>query len=267
MSEFFLGLYWQNRPITLRQYAYRTKQFLILLQETHPVFQSLEWVGNCPGSAVKLSVDLSDLDDLVYRHSWNRELTFEPHNVDGSPTWETLAPLGYHMSFSTMHSDARDSVDISVHAGSPSTISYNAITIGYPAAEGKKFPYSEFYDYEFLLSLFEKSVRYWAPTHGLLTSHAFVRAIQAQGLPRVGWLTYLRDASAAALRNERAVEECIVAELDIGGTLIALGREPISPTNAEQVQKATILNHWLDAKNKKPLEQSPRKLPALDGTQ
>ena len=267
MSEFFLGLYWQNRPITLRQYACRTKQFLVLLQETHSVFQSLEWVGNRPGSAAKLSADLSDLDDLVYRHSWNRERTFEPHNVDGSPTWEAFAPLGYHMSFSTVRSDTLDSVDISIHAGSPSNISYNAITIGYPGTEGKKFPYPEFFDYDFLLSLFEKSVRYWAPAHGLLTSHAFLRAMRAQGVPRVGWLTYLRDTSAAVLRSERAAEGCIVDELDIGGARIALGREPISPSNAEQIQKATILNHWLDAKNKESLEQSARKLPALDGSQ
>jgi hypothetical protein len=267
MSEFFLGLYWQNRPITLRQYAYRTKQFLVLLQETHSVFQSMAWVGNRPGSAVKLGVDLSDLDDLVYRHSWNRERTFEPHNVDGSPTWETLAPLGYHMSFSTMCSDARDSVDISIHAGSPSSISYNAITIGYPAVRGEKFPYPEFYDYEFLLSLFEKSVRYWAPSHGLLTSHTFLRTLQAQGLPRVGWLTYLRDAEAGALRGERAMAGCIVEALDVGGVLIALDREFISPTNSGQLQKANMLNNWFDAKNKKPLEPSPRELPALDGSQ
>lgn len=231
------------------------------------MFQSLEWIGNRPGSAVKLSVDLSDLDDLVYRHSWNRELTFEPHNVDGSPTWETLAPLGYHMSFSTACSDARDSVDISIHAGSPSNISYNAITIGYPGVRGEKFPYPEFYDYEFLLLLFEKSVRYWAPSHGLLTSHAFVRAIPAQGLPRVGWLTYLRDTNAEALRGEHAMEGCIVEELDGGGALIALDREPISPTNAEQIQRAKMLNNWLDAKSKKPIEQSPRELPVLDGSQ
>ena len=122
MNDFFLGLYWKNRPITLRQYASNTKQFLVLLQETHSVFQSLEWAGERPGSAIKLSADLSNLDDLVYRHSWNRERVFEPHNVDGSPTWETLAPLGYHMSFSTESSDIRNSVDIGIHANRKSDL-------------------------------------------------------------------------------------------------------------------------------------------------
>ncbi|HEV7816140.1 MAG TPA: hypothetical protein VGP06_13700, partial [Janthinobacterium sp.] len=80
MSDFYLGVYWHDRPVTLRQYADATRAFLLLLQKTHPVFHSLEWVGDRPNSEVKINPDLTDLDDFIYQHAGDKWSIYTPAN-------------------------------------------------------------------------------------------------------------------------------------------------------------------------------------------
>lgn len=61
----------------------------------------------------------------------------------------------------------------------------------------------------------------------------------------VGWLTYLRDPRATALRNSPELKNLVFDTTPDGGTLISLGRAPISPDNAEQVEQARRLRQIL----------------------
>lgn len=79
----------------------------------------------------------------------------------------------------------------------------------------------------------------------MLTSSAFDKAMATQGAYIVGWLTYARDPRAAALRNSPELKNLIFETTPDGGTLISLGRTPISPDNAEQVEQARHLRQIL----------------------
>ncbi len=100
MFGFYLGIYWSaNRALTLRQYADATCSFLKLLRRLHPVFQALEWVGDGANSAVHLSPDLCNLNDLIYRHAGRNDAIYQDKNPDGTPSWASVGKIGYGMVY------------------------------------------------------------------------------------------------------------------------------------------------------------------------
>lgn len=248
MSPFYLGTYWRaDRALTLRQYVDATKGFLRMLQSTHPAFRSLEWVGDRPNSTISLTSGMGNLDDLVYRHAGSKEHLFNPANPDGTPLWDSLCKFGYSMTYGTGPSPAGGGLTIAIGAGSYGLPLSNAVWIGFPPPEDQRFSQPEFYDYAFLKALFCQMVEFWAPTDGLVTQHAFNSAVTDEGLPYAGWLTYVRDPRAAALRNSDALRGLIFEQMPGGGTLISLDTAIISPDNPTQVENARRLRSLLIA--------------------
>lgn len=88
-------------------------------------------------------------------------------------------------------------------------------------------------------------VDFWKPEHGRLTSYAFSEAVSTSMTVAVGWLTYVRDPRAAALRNSPSLKKLIFHPTPDGGTLMSLGRTPVSPDNPEQVENARVLRRIL----------------------
>lgn len=247
MSYFYLGAYWPaDRPLTLRQYADATRSFLAQLQGVHPAFRTLEWVGDRPNSAVHLLPDLSNLDDLIYRHA-GRDAIYRDTNADGTPSWKSTGILGYSMDYCTGKSAQAGGISIGVTAGCHGIPTPNAISIGFPPPEDTRFPHREFHDHAFLRVLFCKVITLWAPKYGRVTSHAFAEAVSGDARPHVGWLTYLRDPRAAALRNAEALRGLVFESTPDGGTLISLDQAIIRPDNMAQVERARQLRSKLIA--------------------
>lgn len=246
IDEYYLGVYWHGRPLTLREYADASCDFLRLLQNMHPVFHSFEWSGNRPDCTAKLSPDLNNLDALIY-HNNNKpkRIVYKNANPDGSVSWQSLSPLGYSMGYFTGMSASAGGLEVDIHAGEDGPSSHNAVIISFPPPNDTRFPHREFYNYDFLKNLFAQVIAFWRPQEGLLTSIAFSNTMAGAQLPRVGWLTYARDPRAAALRNSPALKDLLFETTPDGGTLISLGRAPISPENTLQVEQARRLRQVL----------------------
>ncbi len=247
MNEFYIGAYWPNRPLTLRQYADETRQYLLLLASIHPVFRSLEWVGDRPNLAIKLSPDLSNLDDLIYHQAGSTGFRYDDANPDGTASWNSVCAYGYMMRYNTGKSPEDVGVSISISTGKRDLPVPNSATISFPPPDTPGFPHREFFDYEFLKSLFLQVIAFWKPTTARVATHAFVKAVVKEGLPGVGWLTYVGDPRAAALRLDSSLKSLMFEEMPDGGLLISLGRTMISPDNMLQVEKARLLRSKLVA--------------------
>lgn len=247
MSQFYIGVYWHDRPASLRQHADTTKEFLLLLHTLHPVFKSLEWVGDRPNTAVKLSPDLSNLDDLIYHHAGGRKQAYDVTNPDGTPAWESVSNSGFGMWYGTGKSPEGGGLTISVHTGQTGPHTPNSVLISFPEPADTRFPYREFFDYVFLKRVFLQMIAYWHPNTGRVTSRSFATAVAGDGRPGVGWLTYLSDRRASALRNDNTLKDLAIEDLPDGGVLISLGPTLISPDNLLQVEKARLLRHRLAA--------------------
>jgi hypothetical protein len=246
MNELIIGAYWQDRPQTLRDFASGAKQFIFLLQEIHPAFQSLAWVGDSPRRAVKLEPDLGNLDELIYRRAWDSDLLYTPAHADGSPTWEAIGPTGYQLLLAAPYDSVRNGIEVGIHTGLAGPWMDNAVTIAFPGSGDAHFPHRDFYNYAFIRKLFEQIIRFWAPEHGLVFSQSFADAVDPESMPGAGWLTYLREPRAAdAVRDDPALAQLQVEELEAGGALISLGRDLISPDNAGQVALARRLRQRL----------------------
>lgn len=245
MSSFYLGVYWHSRQLTMRAYADATHRFIHLLRTAHPAFALLEWVGDRPGTAVRVASDLSNLDELIYHHAWDKTRRYEHANPDGAPAWESVSKLGYGMDYSTGGSKKEGYLFVSISAGITAPEIFNSVLIEFPAPDHPKFFYREFFDDSFLTKLFSQCVHLWRPESGRVTSHSFNQAVAPASPPVIGWLTYVRDPRAAALRNSPQLKNLIFETTPDGGTLISLGRTPISPDNAEQVEQARLLRQIL----------------------
>ncbi len=247
MNALYIGAYWPNRPLTLRQYADETRQYLQLLANIHPVFRSLEWVGDRPNSAVKLSPDFSNLDDLISRHAGSKRYLYDNPNPDGTASWDSVCDFGYGMRYSTGKSPEDGGVSISISTGKRNLPVPNSATISFPPPDSPRFPDREFFDYEFLKSLFSQVIAFWKPKVARVTTHAFAKAVVTEGLPGVGWMTYVADPRAAALRHDSSLKSLMFEEMPDGGLLISLDRTMISPDNMLQVEKARLLRSKLVA--------------------
>lgn len=245
MDDFTIGIYWYERPLTLRVYADVSGAFIRRLKGIHPAFQGLEWVGNRPNNAVRLADDLGNLNALIYAHGGSKDFLYENLNPDGSLTCESFGKNGFDMSYSSGKFVTGGKIDIWIGAGRTGARNANGVTIGFPSRENHAFPCKEFFDYDFLRQLLLQMVDFWKPEDGRLTNYPFSKAIKTRGGVVVGWLTYARDPRAAALRNSPALKNLIFETTPDGGTLISLGRTPISPDNAEQVEQARRLRQIL----------------------
>ncbi|MBA5605993.1 hypothetical protein H3H36_11540 [Duganella sp. FT3S] len=247
MNYFYLGIYWFERSLTLRQYADASKAFLLELARIHPVFQSLSWVGDRPNSAIEVSPGLGNLEELISRHAGSKGNMYELANPDGTPSWLSTSIFGYSMRYNTGRPASAGGVGVSIHAGSYKCRTPNSVTVSFPAIVDERGFHRELYDYAFLKNLFCKAVALWAPMEGLITQHSFSDAITDERLPYVGWLTYLRDPRAAALRHSTDLRDLIFDQPPDGGTLISLDTTIISPDNSAQVEKARRLRSLLIA--------------------
>jgi hypothetical protein len=247
IDEFYMGAYWRGRPMTLREYANASSEYLLLLQKIHPVFRELEWAGNRLNSTVKLAPALDNLDALIYgSNNKPADNVYENANPDGSLAWASLSPIGYSMGYFTGTTASAGGLEVDISAGkSASALVTNAVTISFPLPEDTRFPHREFYDYDFLKNLFTQVIAFWQPRQGRLISHSFSDAMAVKGLPRAGWLTYAHNPRVAALRNDPALRGLLFETMPNGEPLLSLGRELLSPDNAGQVELARRLHRVL----------------------
>lgn len=246
MGEYVIGVYWKNRTSTLRQHASESIGLFRLLQDLHPkAFEEFSWVGDRPGAAVKFEPDLSNADDLIYLHAGSKTSTYDITRADGGPAWEALSDGGYMMFYNTGRSSSAGGISLSVITGQLGNHLPNSCVLSFPDEVSAKFPYQEFRDYGFLKSLFLALIEYWRPQSGLVTSVAFSRIVVSEGSPKVGWLTYVKDPRAQAIRNDDAFNTILIEHAPHGGTLFSLGTAPISPSDAGKVIQARRLREKL----------------------
>lgn len=226
-----LGVYWHKRVLTLGGYRDLLRNVLVLLRAAHRSFSDLHWVGDGRRKPLKIAEDISNLDELVYRHSWGekREIRGE-RNPDGTPTWAAENSLGFDMVFNSGKSSKEGGTTVSVHAGDGGRFTPNAITVSFPAPSLSEIACDEFYQYAFLLDLFVSIIRLTNPESGLVTSQDLSTAIDRDGPYNVGWLTYFSDARCASMSNQFPTED-----VGLEGTLFSLGKQLMFVTSHETV--------------------------------
>lgn len=239
MDKLILGAYWKNRALTLRQYVDSVRGFLALLRELHPVFSRLEWVGDRPNSAVEISSDLANLEEIILRHSWDKRDLKGSVNADGAPAPSATNQIGFQIMFATKDWPGTD-VTISIGAGALSSVLSNAVVIEFRDGNGGSLLHSEFFGYDFLKELFGRIIQYWKPDTALVTLRDFAKRVCPDGPSKAGWLTYAADPRAAKLASRFATEA-----LEVPGTVFTLGRQGISAENADQVATAIKLKDAL----------------------
>jgi Immunity protein 52 len=241
MIEITIGAYWQKRSMTLRAFADELKKHILQLTKPPFDFSNISMVGSRPNSDIKLVSDLSNLDDLVYRFGWDKKNYYENANPDGTPSWSSISDLGFRLRFTCATPRSDTSIEFSVRAGINADEISNAavVTIQYPdSSEGNPLIH-----YDYLKTILLKLLVFWKPDTGKIMSMPFIDAFLPDGFTKVGWVTYIKNSNASAMRNN---PDLIAAGIEmepvsIGGSLFTIDREMVSPDNETQVARAKLL--------------------------
>jgi Immunity protein 52 len=241
MNKITIGAYWQKRPITLRAFADELKKHILQLTKPPFDFSNISMVGRHPNTDIKLDTNLSNLDDLVYRFAWDKENYYENANPDGTPSWLSSSDLGFMLLFecAAPRSDMRIEFSVSAGIDDPNLSNSAYITIQYP----DKNEENPFIHYDYLKKILLKLLLFWQPEFGKIMFMPFEDAFLPDGFTDVGWVTYIKDSNASAMRNnpDLLAAGIEMEPVSIGGSLFTIDREMVSPDNETQVARAKLL--------------------------
>lgn len=241
MDEYVIGLYWKGNPLTLREYADKVREFLHFLEQTHPVFEAMEWVGDEKEPVVKLMPKLSNLDKLIYKHAGGNDQVYNVANPDGTPVWASVGWRGFNMNFVNCGSQEDGMVAVNIHAGKSSEQVYNTVTIQFPTPDHLNFPHPEFYIFGFIRDLFIEAIKFWQPEKARIFSFDFAEAVEDTKPYIGGWLVYLADPRVLELRSDPALADFRVEPVAGKGGLLSFKDEVVFVNDAEHVEKAQRL--------------------------
>jgi len=233
LSLAFIGVYWRRRSLTLREYADFLRLLLKTLQNQHAVFSEVVWVGDEKQKPAPISHDMSNLDELVYRHSWSKRDLVGARNADGTATWNSENKVGFAMDFFSLDATRGKGISLSTRAGYNGSAVPNSVILEFalPQVNGR-IPAS-FYDYDFILCLFSELLGFTEAKSGVVSSTEFCKKFSNSGRCDVGWLTYVTNKLRAANCRQLLIEDS-----KLPGTLFSLGKESIFVNSNETVDRA-----------------------------
>ena len=255
MSRFLIGVYWKNRVSTLKEFASLTKKILSSLQNLNIEFTEFELVGNAPGSVFKITDDLGNLSELIYNHALDNTQIYSSTDINGDPTWEATTELGYNIIIQNGKDPSSGGITLAITAGMFNSDVVNSITLRFPKEKYLTKETRQLFDYSITKDTILAFVTEANPAFGYVMVPNFSECISAEGRTDVGWLTYIKNSNASAMRNN---PDLIAAGIEmepvsIGGTLFSIDREMVSPDNEVQVARAKLLraklmeNHLIDS--------------------
>jgi len=242
MNEFLLGAYWKARGLTLQEFADLVRGFVQLLRKVHPAFATLQWVGDRPDSSVRISDDLENLRELIFRHSWERRDIRGQWTIEGIPSGDATNDVGFGFTLNTGKSSKEGGITVGIRAGNPKPPVPNSVTIAFPGPEDERFEHRSFFDYQFLKGLFVETIRYWQPERAVVTARDYSKLVYPAGPAKSGWLTYFTDSRAAELARAFPTEP-----LEVPGTVLTLGPNVLSARDPDQLSVGIRLRDSLKA--------------------
>ncbi len=241
MKKISIGVYWEKRSITLREFADLLRKHIFELSNSPLDFSNIAMICTSPNSYIKLDANLANLDDMLYRYAWTSDRIYENANPDGTPSWLSSCNFGFSFSFICSRPNDDANIEFSVSAGKSEDRLSNSsiITIQYPTTS-KEMP---LLDYDYVRTVLFQLLVCWKPQFGKVMSFPFEKAISPDDLTKVGWLTYLKSPDASGMRNN---PDLIAAGVEMeavssGGSLFSLARELPSPDNEILVARAQLL--------------------------
>lgn len=243
MTELIIGAYWKNRPLSLQEYATLTAAFLTALAGVDPLFHKIYWVGEKRGEQTLVTDNANVLAELIYQQAGGSDQVYDIANPNGSPTWESKGWRGFSMIYNNGVSSKAGGVTISIRAGKNDPGSTNVVTIALGVPNKSKMDFDASNCHEFIKSLFLSLVAFWHCDKGMVFTDPFSDAVFSEQITEIGWLTYIKNTNASAMRNN---PDLIAAGIEmepvsIGGTLFSIDRDMVSPDNEVQVARAKLL--------------------------
>lgn len=190
MESLDLCLYWYDRPLTGQQYLERLKAFLLRLQSSFPVFSCFHLISSSGSSTEPLAPGLVGFEEKVAR-----ELPTEWAYSNEDPNDKVFKPSsrsrsGFSSAFSSAPFGDESAFIVEVACGKDDGRAVNSVIVRVPASMEGDEP---------VVDLFRAVADFWSATHGSGSRPVFDDVLdQPVGDVRVGWLTLVPNAAAAA---------------------------------------------------------------------
>ena len=237
MGNLYLGAYWKQQRLSLREYIAACKRFLATLRKLHPAFHELVFWGRTKDSAVELTPDLSNLDALILRQGPSENARYSHVGTDGGLTLESECENGFITIYSNKPVSDAEKLGITITAGAHSPWLHNAVVINLPSAV------EDFKNYESVKRLLTETLACWEAEMAVVSSHAFNDRVDEEGSGHaIGWMNWFRDSS---------VEQALPADVERsrlkGGVLVTTTRQAVSADSQNHVFAARKIRHSLQS--------------------
>ncbi len=237
MANLYLGAYWKQRRLSLREYIAKCKHFLTTLRDAHPMFRQLVSWERTEDSAIVLFADLSNLDEAIVRHAPSENARYSHAGPNGEPSLDSECEDGFVTVYSNEQPSDGEKLSISITAGAHSQWLNNAVVIRFPQGS------DEFAQYDFVRDLLMTTIGCWNPEFAVVSSHAFNDRVDEDGdWQAIGWMNWFRDSSVA-----RALPKDIECTQWKGGILLTTTRERLTPDSPTHVSTARRVRDCLQA--------------------
>ena len=241
----YLGVRWEKRPMTAREYLAFSQGLVRNLMAFDPLFKGLIVWGKKPNQKHHIAEDLSDFDDKVYDYMDDSKnwLYDNPDPNNGKLTLDSTCVVGFRKSYSNKEKNRDFTLTIDCGKSDWQT---DVVNIEFPGAHHPKCQ-----DYTYISALMKLVVEYCKPDNAFMT---YGKEYRDYGTPEnqiklkydsglrsghnathpIGWLNYFADPSV----RHRLPDDIETEVLATGGTLITLKRSLPSADNEEDVATA-----------------------------
>jgi hypothetical protein len=237
MDEWFwnsisVGCYWERRPMSVDEYIYQVREYLLILRSKFSQFSQLHIVKKTkstninPENKINFSeLMLNSLPEWAYINS---------DSSDKIPKLTSICKSSYHTSFSNTP-DGRDAIIVRIATGGSDDDS-NLLTIQC---------YDQSVSSEFIEDLLKLSVQFWNANEAMAGREVLFRAFkQPLNEARLGWLTFIKTPNAINYLPDK-----FQTSLFNAGLLIKISDEIPLGADADSVASLTDLKSALQRRD------------------
>lgn len=225
--------YWYDRPLRGGEFLQQARSFVTKLVSTFPALSTLRVVRDPRESTGVIDHDFSNFDNEVVAALPKEYVFITPGTDNRKFTRESTARTLFPASFLLTSDTANVELSVRISAGRPDSQSSNQVIIAIsPELESPQTA----------RTILELCVRFWEPKYAFVGRSEVQNLLnQPVGSVRIGWLTYLSDATA-----RRHLPSDIRTEQLSSGILIHASDSPGFASDTQDIER---MRRILDALN------------------
>lgn len=172
MENYSIILYFNSKSLTARDYIDFSKNILLKLKETDPIFTHLFGWGKKANARKQIASDMRNFDEIVFEQIRDNSIAYQnpdPNNKEFA--WQSKSFIGYSNSYSNTTRIKEGQVTVKINCGMDNRS--GVLIIEFP-----QYNYPQFCDYSFIRRLFLRCISLVNADYGCVISDELMSLVK-----------------------------------------------------------------------------------------